>query len=63
MDETKTPTCRKCNLVHYNFQSCRPRQDLKPAVQWGSYEKWSNIMGELKYNGGNTFLNRREGER
>lgn len=58
----KLPMCNKCKLDHYNFQACPPREDLKPA-SWSMNDGWISDLDGLKHNGGNTFLNRREGER
>ena len=55
--------CKKCDSDHYNFQPCPPRQDRKPQVEWRTSDAWGNQMRDLKYLGGNTFVQRRELDR
>lgn len=57
-----TPLCKSCGERHYNFVECRPREDLKPIVEWNKrgLRRWGNQMKDLEFLGGNTFMLRRE---
>ena len=57
----KIPTCKVCGNDHYNFKPCPPREDLKPQVMWSDNSNaWGNKLIDLKWLGGNNFVQRRE---
>lgn len=62
-EKKRIPTCEKCQNQHYNFQVCPPRQDQKPRVEWVDSEGWGNKLQDLKFLGGNNYVQRREFDR